>query len=273
MQKILLMTDIHICDADDTIIDLDPLARLEQARDEALNAHPDAKLLILMGDITHHGHENQYASLKSALDPISIPVITMLGNHDRREAFVTVFPEAPQTGSGHIQSIVDLDHHRVITLDTLDGPPYPKGHHSGHLCETRLNWLKDALEGAGDKIPLVFSHHPPFETGILGMDLIKLSNGDAMLDILAQHPKVHLFCGHIHRTISGSSHGVPWTMLKSTCHQGVLDLEDPDSSLSIDEPGSYGLLLLAKDGVVAHSQDVGVANKARQDQHSKSETK
>lgn len=47
-------------------------------------------------------------------------------------------------------------------------------------------------------------------------------------------------------------------MFKSPCHQAPLDLIRADSSLSIDEPGAYGLLLLARDGVIAHSEDVGL---------------
>ena len=257
MDKLLVMTDLHVTDAGDPIIGIDPLARVQAVLRDALRDHPDAAALILMGDLTHHGKRSQYERLAAAVADVPIPIIPMLGNHDRREAFLQVFRDAPLT-DGFVQSIRDFPHHRVITLDTLDGPPYPKGHHSGQLCETRLAWLRAALAGADGRIPLVFAHHPPFETGIIGMDLIRLADGEAVLDLLAGYPGAHHFCGHIHRTISGSLRGVPWTMFKSPCHQGVLDLEHPDSSLSVDEPGAYGLLLLHINGVIAHSEDVGV---------------
>ncbi len=258
MQKLLVMTDIHIVEAGQSIIGLDPLARFNLALSEALRDHPDAAALILMGDLTHHGRPAEYARLASALADLPIPLIPMIGNHDRREAFLAAFPDAPLTAQGHVQTIRDLPHHRVITLDTLDGPPYPAGHHAGRLCGDRMVWLQAALAGAGDRIPLVFAHHPPYPTGIVGMDAIPLADGTAILDLLAQYPGVHFFCGHVHRTISGSSRGTPWTMFKSTCHQGPLDLLSADSSLSIDEPGAYGVLLLTEDGVIAHSQDVGI---------------
>lgn len=258
MQKILAITDIHITEADKRIIGLDPLARFQQVLDAALHDHPDAAALILMGDLTHHGRPAQYERLAAALSDCPVPVISMVGNHDRRDAFLEVFTDAQITASSHVQAILDFPHHRVITLDTLDGPPYPPGHHSGRLCPERLAWLDDALVSAGDRIPLIFTHHPPFDTGIVGMDAIKLADGDKLLDRLAATPNAHLFCGHIHRTISGSVQGVPWTMFKSPCHQGALDLATPDSSLSLDEPGAYGLLLLHPSGVIAHSQDVGL---------------
>ncbi len=255
MRKLLLMTDIHILPEGGRIIGLDPLARFRAALDHALIRHPDAEALILMGDLTHHGAPEEYARLADTLDGLPVPVLPMIGNHDRREAFLAAFPKAPQTADGHVQTVRDLDTHRIITLDTLDGPPYPKGHHAGRLCPARLAWLSEALAGADGRLPLVFAHHPPYAIGIPGMDMIPLADGEALLALLARHG-AHLFCGHVHRTISGSQSGVPWTMLKGTCHQGPLDLVTPDSSLSIDEPGAYGVLLLPRGGVVAHSEDV-----------------
>lgn len=255
VQKILVMTDIHIVEEGRRIIGLDPLARFREALDHALARHPDAAALVLMGDLTHHGMPAQYARLAGALAGLPVPVVPMLGNHDRREAFLAAFPEAPRTASGHVQAVLDLAHHRLITLDTLDGPPYPPGHHAGRLCADRTAWLEAVLSGAGGRRVLVFAHHPPHPTGIPGMDAIPLADGDALLARLARHG-AHLFCGHVHRTISGSTGGVPWTMFKSTCHQGPLDLVTPDSSLAIDEPGAYGVVLLPPGGVIAHSEDV-----------------
>lgn len=266
--KILVMTDIHITKAGVDIIGLDPLSRFQKVCDAALAEHSDAEMLILMGDLTHHGEIEENERLKSVLDTIPLRNVPMLGNHDRRDAFLSVFSNATVDRHGFVQNIIDLPEHRLITLDTLDGPPYPKGHHEGRLCEKRMAWLTDALDGAGDRTPLIFAHHPPFDTGIIGMDAIKLSNGKALLDLLAKYSGVHLFCGHVHRTISGQSRGVPWTMFKGPCHQGVLDLKTADSSLSIDEPGAYGLLLLSQDGVVAHSQDVDDGNSIHRDAHS-----
>lgn len=262
MTKIIVMTDIHITSEGDKIIELNPLERFREVYASAVRDHPDAAYTILMGDLTHHGKQDQYQRLKDDLPPDAPPIIPMIGNHDIRENFRQVFTDAPSDAKGFVQHIIDLPHHRLITLDTKHGP---FGHHAGYLCAARLAWLKTALIGANGRIPLVFMHHPPFKTGIIGMDRINLSNGIEVFDILSQYPSTHLFCGHIHRTISGSSRGVAWTMFKSPCHQGVLDFQDPDSSLSVDEHGAYGLLLLTPDGVVAHSQDVGFTHETQRD--------
>lgn len=270
MKKLLVMTDLHITVPGETIIGLNTYDRFCSTIEAALQDHHDAEALILMGDLCHHGDPVAYNRLKTALTDLPLPIMPMLGNHDRRMAFLKVFPRAPQTASGHIQNHERIGDHHVITLDTLDGPPYPPDHHSGYLCEDRLAWLQQALSETGGAKTLVFAHHPPFDTGLVGMDLIKLRNGDTLLGLLAAHGNCHLFCGHIHRTISGSSNHVPWTMFKSTGHQAPLDLVTPDSSLSIDEPAAYGVLLLTPQGVVAHSEDVGLAAKVHSDQASAS---
>lgn len=253
--KVLILTDLHLRGAGKTIIGLDPLARFDAAYGAAIAAHPDAKALILMGDLTHSGRVEEYEALRDRIADCPIPVILMIGNHDTRATFYDVFPDAPRTADGHVQHILDLPHHRIITLDTHDGDAGP--HHSGLLCADRLAWLRAALAGCGDKQPLVFAHHPPHAVGFPSMDAIALRNGDDLLDML-QGTGAHMLCGHIHRTISGQVRGVPFTIFKSPCHQMPLDLIGEDSTVSTPEPGAYGLLLLTKSGVIAHSEDVGL---------------
>ena len=258
MQKLLVITDLHIRAAGQTIIGLDPMARFLAVLQAALAHHGDAEALILMGDLTHTGKPAEYARLAEVLARVHLPMLCLLGNHDRRAAFLTAFPQTPVTKSGHVQAVLDLDGHRIITLDTLDGPPYPKGHSAGLLGSDRLKWLRRALEEADGRIPLVFAHHPPMRIGLPFMDDIRLQDGRELLALLAAYPGAHLFCGHVHRTVSGSAWGVPFTLFKSPCHQSPLDLMTYDSTLSIDEPGAYGLLLLSKRGVIAHSEDVAL---------------
>ncbi len=259
MQKLLFISDTHMTAAGDLIIGLDPAARLQDVLDAALGAHGDAAALVILGDLTHHGMPDEYARLRAILEQVPLPVIPMIGNHDRREAFLAAFPDAPQD-DGFVQGVLDVGQTRLITLDSLDGPPYADGHHAGRLCERRLGFLESALAGRAGRHAIVCIHHPPFDTGIVGMDRIKLADGDAFLDLLARHGNLHLICGHIHRTMSGSHRGVPWSMFKSPCHQGVLDLESPNSHLSSNEAGAYGLALVTADGVVVHSEDVGLPN-------------
>jgi 3',5'-cyclic AMP phosphodiesterase CpdA len=259
MNKILVLTDLHLCPAGDEIIGLDPSARFAACLAAAAKDHPDADHLILCGDLAHHGPTKVYTNLRTQLADAPWPVTLMLGNHDNRANFQEVFPEAPITKSGHVQSIIDLPEHRLICLDTLDGPPAPPDQHSGYLCSDRLEWLRTQLDTADKCKVIIFAHHPVLDIGFDGMDAIKLRNSDAFLDLIGQYPNVaHLVFGHLHRTISGSIRGIPFSIFKSPCDQMPLLLGVPGTSHSVDEPGAYGLLLLNSDSIVVHSEDVGL---------------
>ena len=103
-------------------------------------------------------------------------------------------------------------------------------------------------------------HHPPHPTGFPGMDRIALRNGDEFHRLIRRHGNVrHIVAGHVHRTVSGSFRGVPFSIFKSPVHQQPMDLRACDTSLSVDEPAAYGILLLTPDGVIAHTEDYELA--------------
>lgn len=251
MKKLLIFTDPHITDAGDTIIGLDPLQRFAQGLAHAISHHPDASGIIISGDLTHHGSPIQYARLKDCLAECPIPVHLMLGNHDDRANFSNAFEQNTEAAFGFIQFRLDYDHHTILCLDTKDADA--PDHHSGLLCAKRLTWLDRQLKDAKGQFITVICHHPPHEVGFPGMDAIRLRNGGALLARAKGFDQ--LICGHVHRTIMGSLQGLPFAMLKSTCHQAPLDFVDPETSSSIDEAGAYGVLCLMKRSVVLHTED------------------
>lgn len=256
--KLLIFTDLHLVNEGCDIIGLNPAERFREGLDHALQNHPDAARLVLMGDLTHEGRTAQYQQLAQLLEDVPIPITFLMGNHDNRDVFRTIFPQAEATSAGHIQQMVDLGDACLIALDTLNPKAQPQ--HSGTLCEDRLGWLENALAWANGKPVVLAMHHPPIETGFVGMDLIKLQNPAPLLAMLnAYQGEVHVLCGHIHRTISGRAGGVSFTCFKSTCDQQPMPLEPPESSHSVDEPGAYGIVLCGRGGIIAHTEDFAVA--------------
>lgn len=259
--KLLVFSDLHLLEEGGEIIGLDPFAQFSDGLKHALALHPDASRVVLLGDLTHHGRPAQYEQLRRALDQLALPVSYMLGNHDNRAQFRDAFPEAEATSAGHIQQMVDLGPACLITLDTLDDHPDPV--HSGRLCADRLVWLERALVGAAGRPVIVALHHPPFATGFTGMDAIALQEPTPFLARLRAYPgRVQLLCGHIHRTISGHVHGLPFSVFKSPCHQMPMRLGDEGSAHSVAEPGAYGIVLAGPDSVVVHSEDFAIAASA-----------
>ncbi|MCP5075305.1 MAG: phosphodiesterase [Rhodobacteraceae bacterium] len=260
MKKILAFTDIHIRDAGQSVIGLEPYRQFQDGLAHALENHADAAHVILMGDLANSGKISEYQRLQQALGNCPLPVTFMAGNHDNRDNMQAVFGDLPRTDQGHLQSVIDIGNDRLITLDSLDGPPFRNDYHVGLLCEHRLAWLEKILQDSADLRVSVFIHHSAFKIGMDGLDAIRLRNDTSFIKLLRQYPCVeHLFCGHLHRSISGSAGGMGFTVFKSTCHQMPLILGAGYDSMSVAEPAAYGVILLLDDAIVAHSEDWSVA--------------
>ncbi len=263
MTKLILFTDLHMVPEGRTIIGLDPARRLAAGIAHVNRYHADADQVIVMGDLTHRADRASYERLKGELDKLVPPLAITIGNHDRREIFLEVFTDAVTDDNGFVQRVIDFDDCRAVLLDTLFAPPYDyPNSHAGLLCEKRMAWLETQLETAGNRPVLLFMHHPPHATGFTGMDMIRLTNEVEFYDLVKRHGNVlHIFAGHVHRTISGSSRGIPFSVFKSPVHQQPMPFEAPDASLSVDEPAAYGIAVMTDTGVLVHTEDYEIAKR------------
>lgn len=264
MAKILIFTDLHMLPKGQRIIGLDPLARLQAGLAHAARLHPDADRLVITGDLTHQGDIASYERVRSLIEDYPVPVSLTIGNHDNRERFQSVFPDAARDENGFVQEVIDLEDVRLVILDTYipvvrGDPDYSRG----LLCAQRLDWLDRQLAGAGQRPVLVFMHHPPHDTGFKGMDAIKLINGEAFYAVVERHGNVrHIFAGHVHRTIGGSHRGIPFSIFKSPLHQQPMPFDIDDTSSSVDEPGAYGIVVTTPLGLQVHTEDYEIAERA-----------
>lgn len=258
MTKIIIIADPHMVPEGDRIIGLDPYERLRKGIRHINAHHPDAARAIVVGDLAHDGSEASYRRLQGLLSKLRVPCSLMVGNHDSRPAVQAMFPEAPTDAYGFVQTAMDIDpRYRLVLLDTLNVPEH-RGvdAYSGYLCSKRLDWLDRQLASAGRRRVVLFMHHPPHETGFPGMDAVRLANAAAFYRLLAKHGNVrYIFSGHVHRTVSGCAHSIPFAIFKSTAHQQPMDLASKDSSLSVDEPAAYGIVLLRRDEIIVHTED------------------
>ncbi len=258
--KIIVFTDTHMA-TNPRKGRPEPNARLAAGLKHVSTFNADADCIIFCGDLTHEGDALSYELLQSRLQDTALPVHLMLGNHDNRETFRYVFPDAPVDENGFIQQVIDLPDMRLVLLDTLFGPPYqyPESH-AGYLCEARLAWLDRQLTQAADKPCCIFMHHPPHDTGFPAMDQIKLRNGEEFYACIARHSNVkHLICGHIHRTISGTHNGLPFSVFKSTVGQMPMQFTSLDSTVENDEPAAYGIVFFTPGGILVHTEDYEIS--------------
>ena len=65
----------------------------------------------------------------------------------------------------------------------------------------------------------------------------------------------HLFCGHVHRNVSGLWAGHPFAALKSLHVQFDLDMTGAKLVRSKELPG-YAVILVSENGIVVNYRDV-----------------
>ncbi|WP_438750481.1 2', 3'cyclic nucleotide phosphodiesterase SpdA [Pararhizobium sp. O133] len=261
MTKLIVFTDLHMVPEGISIIGLDPFQRLAAGIDHVNRYHADADRVVIMGDLTHRADRASYDRLRGLLDRLVPPVAITIGNHDRRDIFLETFSNVTPDDDGFVQQTIDFPDCRIVLLDTLFAPPYDyPNSHAGFLCHARLASLDRQLETAGDRPVLLFMHHPPHPTGFIGMDMMRLANETDFYEVVKRRGNVlHIFAGHVHRTISGSSRGIPFSIFKSPVHQQPMPFHSPDTSLSVDEPAAYGIVVMTDTGVLVHTEDYEIA--------------
>src|SRR5262245_52523574 len=77
------------------------------------------------------------------------------------------------------------------------------------LDAATLAWLESTLTANPTRPALLFLHHPPFNTGIMYTDAIRLRNADSLAAVLKRHPRVLLLAaGHVHRAAQSTFAGI-----------------------------------------------------------------
>jgi 3',5'-cyclic AMP phosphodiesterase CpdA len=249
--KILQITDCHLLPPGETVFGSDPRARLAAAIDDINRHHSDAALCVLTGDLAHHADERAYVALREVLADLPMPYQLLPGNHDDRTGLRTVFPEVTVDDDGFIQSMRDTPAGRFIFLDTVD-----PGVHTGAYCERRCAWLAAALDNSRDRPIYFFLHHPPFPIALPHIDQYRMLDSAAFAAVIAGHSNIrHMFLGHVHRPVSGSWHGIPFSALRGTNHQNWLDFAETRRNISSLEPPAYAIVFLDADTTVVHFHD------------------
>jgi Icc protein len=247
--KFVILTDTHLVPAGRCLYALDPAARLAAAVQAINRDHDNLAFVIVTGDLAHRGEQGAYEELKERLTALRVPVLLMMGNHDRREPFRAVFREADDDGNGFVQAVRYFDRATILTLDTLgeNGDV-----HAGRLCSRRLSFLEAALSDAPrDKPLLLFQHHPPLDLGLPHMDAFKLRDSDEEWEVF-NHTRMpdFMFFGHIHRPAAGVWRGVPFHIQRAISHQVAFDLTTAAYIPGTHESPDYSLVTVAGRDIV-----------------------
>lgn len=255
MTKLIWLTDLHlVAPGQGWPQNVDPLARLTACLEEIRELHADAARIIISGDLVQRPHLEAYRLLRNELERMPMDHRLLVGNHDERSMLLEVFPD---TGSvdGFIQSSDELADVQLLYLDTLASD----GKHHGELDAARLGWAAGQIAAADNRPLLVFLHHPPFEIGVPALDRLRLLEAEGLAKALrSRSGPTQLFCGHLHRNVSGAWAGHSFAILKSSHVQIDLDMVG-SKLLRSKEPPGYGVILVHGERIVVNYRDMAAA--------------
>lgn len=251
MTELVWNTVLHLVEpGSDFPAGVDPLKGLRAAFEGIRGLHDDAVRLVITGDLAQMRNPDAYGILREELEDLSFPVRFLAGNHDDRETLLDVFPEAGD--GGFVLGGEDIGGARLIYLDTKASD----GSHYGELCSARIDWLAGQIELAGKRPVLLFLHHPPFEIGVPALDRLRLLDGDLLAGLLENRAApTHLFCGHLHRNVSGTWRGHAVQVLKSTYVKFELDMTG-DTLVRSAEPPAYAVIEIRDGDVMTNYRDI-----------------
>ena len=242
MTKILQITDTHIVPEGELAYGkVDTAAALAEAVATINRLLPQigpVDLVLVTGDLTEHGSQEEYARFKGILADLEIPFGAVPGNHDRRGEMRESFGGADWVrGSGPLNWSRDFDDLSVIALDSS-----VEGLAHGALEADTVAFLQSELKRLDRKPVLVGLHHPPFPVGISPMDCQNLRDAAPLAEALSGYEgELRLVCGHLHRSISGLFSGCLCQVCPGPSHAVTLD-QRPDNGNSLTmEPGGFML--------------------------------
>lgn len=250
------ITDLHVTAGEPVygLVDTPGLLKAAIAHLNRLQPQPD--LVIATGDLVDQGTVEEYELLGAILAELQAPLYLAMGNHDNRDAFRQVWGDRPYVPpQGPIQYVVEADPLRLIVLDTLvEGASY------GEVNPEQLEWLSAQLAAAPQQPTVICMHHPPFITGLPGMDQIRCQGTEPLASLVAQYPAVErVLCGHLHRPIQVRWGGTLGSVAPSVAHQVLLRLAPTHSKNAFTlEPPAFQLHLWHDSaGLITHTVPIG----------------
>jgi outer membrane protein assembly factor BamB/predicted phosphodiesterase len=166
-----------------------------------INSQTGLSFVVVSGDITEYGSEEQLKKAREILGALKIPFHTIPGNHDTKwsESGATDFPRI----FGADRFVFEHAGYRFIGMH--QGPLMKMG--DGHWAPQDVRWLREQLAATPPQQPIVFITHYPIDDGI--------ANWFVVLDLLKAHNTQVVLCGHGHASRGMLFEGIPGVMGRS----------------------------------------------------------
>ncbi|MGD0782509.1 MAG: PQQ-binding-like beta-propeller repeat protein, partial [Candidatus Aminicenantales bacterium] len=155
---------------------------------EAVKAQPGIRFVVLDGDLTEKGRDDEFAEFKAILAGLTVPAHVLPGNHDLH--WMGYGGEGFRTALGESRFVFQEGGAAFVGLGAGD---------LGHFAPDDLEWLAEAIRRLPPDLDLFFFvHFPPS----------MIDNWDRARNILCPH-RIIVISGHVHADSKREEGGVP----------------------------------------------------------------
>ncbi|MDX1753593.1 MAG: PQQ-binding-like beta-propeller repeat protein [Salinimicrobium sediminis] len=197
---------------------------------EDINSLEDVDFVLLTGDITEMGTDEEIELAKSIIEQLEIPYYIVPGNHD------TGWSE-----SGGVSFIREFgsdkfvfEHEGYKIIGCASGPYVRMS--DGHIPRDAIVWLDQVLAETPEDQPIIFVNHYPLDNS--------LDNWYEATDRLKNYNTQFAICGHGHRNKAMDFEGIPGTMGRSNLRAG-------------QEVGGYNIVEITPENAIFRERNPG----------------
>lgn len=186
-----------------------------------LNLSTDLDFVILSGDVTEFGSDEELLLAKQILDSLRLPLYILPGNHDSNWS---------ESGANSFRKIFGgesffFEHKGYQFLGTTSGPNMRMS--PGQIPRENIVWLDSVFTAnSNTDIPLISINHYPLDTS--------LNNWFELTDRLHDRNVQMALCGHGHSNRQYTWDGIPGVMTRSNLRAN-------------DTVGAYNIVTIARD--------------------------
>jgi predicted MPP superfamily phosphohydrolase len=192
-----------------------------------INAMNDIAFVVITGDITELGTNEELRMAKQILDSLDIPYYIIPGNHD------TGWSESG--GYGFIKTFGSdkfvFDHGGIRFIGCASGPYVRMS--DGHVPRDAVNWLGLVFERMSPRKPVIFLNHYPLDNG--------MDNWYEIINKLKDQNTILALCGHGHANRKMNFEDIP----------GVMGRSNLRARAAI---GGYNLVDITKDSAIFYER-------------------
>ena len=189
-----------------------------------LNQQQGIDFVILSGDVTEFGSDEELALAKQILDSLHLPLYVIPGNHDSNWS---------ESGANSFRKVFGaetffFEHKGFQFIGTTSGPNMRMS--PGQVPRENLVWMDSIFAAHPDQQkPLIAINHYPLDSS--------LNNWYENINRIKTRNVQLALCGHGHQNHLYNWEGVPGVMARSNLR-------------AKDEVGGYNIITLSKDSVV-----------------------